>query len=75
MWLAKAVGTDCQCPACSDSPKNSYTPEFRLQAEARHLMLLSLSERRLYLDRLTPNRRKPLEAELMRQWLARKGGL
>ena len=38
-------------------------------------MLLSLSERRLYLDRLTPNRRKPLEAELMRQWLAKKAAL
>lgn len=64
----------CQCERCSDSPSKTYSESFRVECEARLLLSWPLSKRREYLAKLTETRRKPLEAELTRQWMARKAG-
>ena len=72
MRMRLAVGTDCKCPACSDSPKPSYSPEFRLQAEARHLLTLPLQARREYLaSKPVQARREALQQEMARQHAAK----
>lgn len=74
MWLA--VGTDCQCPACCVSnPSPTYQPAYRLACEARYLLTVPLAERRAYLaHKNVEPLRKELEAAILKEWEARKGG-
>lgn len=65
----------CQCERCQpDSPSKTFIESWRVECEARLILTWPLAQRREYLEKLTEFRRKPLEAELMRQWLARKAG-
>lgn len=68
---ALAVGTECSCQRCSATPKPSYSPEFRLQAEARYLLSMSLAQRREYLQaKPVQGRVVALKAEMTRQFEA-----
>lgn len=67
--------SQCRCEKCSDSQSKTYSESFRVECEARLILTWPLAQRREYLAKLTEFRRKPLEAELMRQWLAKKAAL
>lgn len=59
----------CRCPACSDDPLPTHTPEYRLQCEARELLRWPLKARQEYLQaKAVSERRAELEAEMTRQW-------
>jgi hypothetical protein len=65
----------CRCEKCQPgSPSKTYAQSWRVETEARLLLTWPLAQRREYLNALPDRRRLPLEAELMRQWLSRKGG-
>lgn len=51
---------------------DTYSEEWRLECEARFILTMPLDQRRAYLAKLKPARRKPLEAEMRRQWDANK---
>jgi len=59
--------TQCHCESCSKAPAETWTAKFRLECEARHLLAQPLRERREYLKPLQGERRKALEAEMIRQ--------
>lgn len=59
----------CLCPACTPEPAPTWTPDYRLACEARHLLNLPLAERRKALAaQARAARRQALEAEMLRQW-------
>lgn len=63
----------CRCPACTPDPAPTWTPEYRLECEARHLLRLPLAERRQALAApARAARRLALEAEMRRQWDANR---
>ena len=66
----------CQCERCQpDSPSKTFSESFRVECEARLILTWTLAQRQAYLKHpAVQGRRKELEAELMRQWMARKAG-
>jgi hypothetical protein len=52
---------------------DTSSEEWRLECEARLLLTFPLEQRRDYLKKLKPARRKPLEDEMRKQWQANKG--
>ena len=67
--LLQAIMTACRCPSCSSTPAYTWTPEYRLQCEARYLLNMPLRERQDALKHpARALRRADLEAEMKRQW-------
>lgn len=61
--------TNCLCPSCSETPAHTWTPEFRLECEARYLLGLPLKVRQdALIHPARSMRRKSLEDEIKRQW-------
>lgn len=67
--------SECKCERCSDSPSQTYLPNWRIECEARYLLTVPLAARREYLAaKPVQGRREVLEAEIRRQWEAGRGG-
>jgi len=63
----------CRCPSCSADPLPTWTPEWRLECEARALLAVPPRQRRLLLaDPARAKRREALEQEMLRLWGEKK---
>lgn len=56
----------CLCPMCCATPSPTWTPQWRLECEARWLLARTLTVRRDYLDAIDPARAAELKAEMLR---------
>lgn len=56
----------CKCPMCSPSPWPTWTPQYRLECEARWLLAQPLAYRREHLTNIDPRRAEALKAEMLR---------
>jgi hypothetical protein len=50
----------------------SYQAHWRIECEARLLLIWDLPHRRRYLEKVNPNRLEALKAEIKRQWEAKR---
>ena len=64
--------TECLCPCCVSNPSPTYTPQFRLESEAKWVLALPQYERQDYLNLVEKKRGKPardiLDAWMMEVW-------
>lgn len=64
----------CLCPMCSPTPSPTWTPQYRLECEARWLLGRPLSARQEYLGKIDPGRAETLKAEMLRLHRAGRAG-
>lgn len=60
--------TECHCKACSKTPHEKYSDEWKLETEANFILTMPIEQRRSYLEKLNQPRRGVLEAEIKRLW-------
>lgn len=47
-----AINLTCQCPACTDTPSYTYTPEYQFECVARAYGRMSMSDRNKFEERV-----------------------
>lgn len=67
----------CLCPQCTSSPAHTYTPEYRMECEARMVCDMPTKERRAEYLALVERKRGPagaekLKAAVRKEWNERR---